>query len=125
MYCTTPRSYIHSVWRSNSGGIYNPFDYYHCRTTVCDGVITPHITNKDLKSDSYMSQLPIVKKNLQGIEDTYNSNIKEIDKGPGMWDYVQGHGYDKAAVGIGALGFAGSVAFGGAKSNAELYSNPF
>lgn len=67
VYCTTPRSYIHSVWRSNSGGIFNPFDYYHCRTTVCDGVIAPHITSKELKSDSYMSQLPIVKKNLQGI----------------------------------------------------------
>ena len=26
LYCTTPRSYIHSIWRSNSGGIFNPFD---------------------------------------------------------------------------------------------------
>lgn len=44
---------------------------------------------------------------------------------PTMMDWVRGHGYDKAAAGIGALGFAGSVAFGGAKSNADLYSNPF
>lgn len=41
LYCTSPRSYIHSIWRSNSGGIFNPFDYYHCRTTVCDGILTP------------------------------------------------------------------------------------
>ena len=53
LYCTSPRSYIHSIWRSNSGGIFNPFDYYHCRTTVCDGILTPHITFKDLKNDEY------------------------------------------------------------------------
>ncbi len=67
LYCTSPRSYIHSIWRSNSGGIFNPFDYYHCRTTVCDGILTPHITFNDLKGDEYMSQVPIVRRNLQGV----------------------------------------------------------
>lgn len=67
LYCTSPRSYIHSIWRSNSGGIFNPFDYYHCRTKVCNGILTPHISIKDLKNDKYMSKIPIVKRNLQGI----------------------------------------------------------
>ena len=67
LYCTSPRSYIHSIWRSNSGGIFNPFDYYHCRTMVCDGILTPQISFNDLKSDQYMSQVPIVRRNLQGI----------------------------------------------------------
>ena len=67
LYCTSPRSYIHSIWRSNSSGIFNPFDYYHCRTTICDGILTPHITFTDLKEDNYMSQIPIVKRNLQGV----------------------------------------------------------
>lgn len=67
LYCTSPRSYIHSIWRSNSGGIFNPFDYYHCRTTVCDGILTPYISFKDLKNDDYMSQVPIVRRNLQGV----------------------------------------------------------
>lgn len=67
LYCTSPRSYIHSIWRSNSGGFFNPFDYYHCRTTVCDGVLIPPISFKDLKDDEYMSQVPIVRRNLQGI----------------------------------------------------------
>ncbi|MBQ9638819.1 MAG: type I restriction enzyme HsdR N-terminal domain-containing protein [Bacteroidales bacterium] len=49
------------------GSIFNPFDYYHCRTTVCSGVKVPPITFKDLKADPYFSQLPIVRKNLQGI----------------------------------------------------------
>lgn len=48
-----------------------------------------------------------------------------MDYNLGTMDYIKAHGYDKAAVGVGTLGFAGSVAFGGHKSNAELYSNPF
>lgn len=67
MYCLSPRSYIHSIWRANSGGQFNPFDYYHCRTTVTDGLATPHISFNDLKADSYFSQVPIVRRNLQGI----------------------------------------------------------
>lgn len=67
VYCTSPRSYIHSIWRADSIGIFNPFDYYHCRTIVRDGIKLPKITFSDLKEDSYFSQLPIVRKNLQGI----------------------------------------------------------
>lgn len=67
VYCNSPRSYIHSIWRANSAGIFNPFDYYHCRTTVCDGVRVPEISFKDLKADAYFSDVPIVRRNLQGI----------------------------------------------------------
>ena len=67
VYCNSPRSYIHSIWRANSAGIFNPFDYYHCRTTVCDGVRVPEISFKDLKADAYFSEVPIVRRNLQGI----------------------------------------------------------
>ena len=67
VYCNSPRSYIHSIWRANSAGIFNPFDYFHCRTTVCDGVRVPEISFKELKADSYFSNIPIVRRNLQGI----------------------------------------------------------
>ena len=67
IYCISPRSYIHSIWRANSGGMFNPFDYYHCRTTICNGILTPHISFKDLKTDPYFADIPIVRKNLQGI----------------------------------------------------------
>lgn len=65
--CLSPRSCIHSIWRANSSGIFNPFDYYHCRTTVCDGVKIPPIKTKEMKADSHFSQVPIVRKNFQGI----------------------------------------------------------
>lgn len=67
MYCLSPRSYIHSIWRADSNGIFNPFDYHKSRTTLSDGVVAPPITLQDLRDDAYFSQLPIVKKNLQGL----------------------------------------------------------
>lgn len=67
IYCRSPRSYIHSIWRADTDGIFNPFDYYQCRTTVCDGVKIPPITIKELRADPYLSQMPIVRKNLQGV----------------------------------------------------------
>ena len=55
------------MWRAGSTGIFNPFDYYHCRTTIQEGIRLPEITFNDLKNDEYFSNLPIVRKNLQGI----------------------------------------------------------
>lgn len=67
IYCTSPHSYIHSIWRASSEGIFNPFDYYHCRTLVSDGVKVPRITFHDLKTHPYFSRIPIVRRNLQGL----------------------------------------------------------
>lgn len=96
IYCTSPRSYLHSIWRANSGGIFNPFDYYHCRTIVSSGVRLPEITFADLKNDSYFSQLPIVRKKLQGINGIelsakdYSELIRLAkDKGADVTNYPQ------------------------------------
>ena len=67
VYCNSPRSYIHSIWRANSNGIFNPFDHFHCRTTICDGIRVPEISFNDLRSDSYFSQVSIVRRKLRGI----------------------------------------------------------
>lgn len=67
IYALSPHSCIHSIWRANSNGIFNPFDYYHCRTTVKDGIIIPPILLKELKEHPHFSQLPIVRKNMQGV----------------------------------------------------------
>ena len=86
IYCTSPRSYIHSIWCANSGGIFNPFDGYQCRTTVCDGIRIPEIGFKDLKADKYFSQVPIVRGNLQGINgvelsaDDYSRLLEMIEE---------------------------------------------
>ncbi|MGI5975645.1 MAG: restriction endonuclease subunit R [Paludibacter sp.] len=67
MYVLAPYSFIQSVWRSDIDGVYTPFNYYNSRTRVTEGIIVPHISLNELKADSYFSQLPIVKKNFQGV----------------------------------------------------------
>lgn len=68
VYCLSPYSMIHSIWRAESGGFFNPFDHYHCRTTLTQCVkLDKPIGFNQFVSDSYFSQLPIVSKNLQGI----------------------------------------------------------
>lgn len=68
VYCLSPYSIIHSIWRAESGGFFNPFDHYHCRTTVTKCVkLEKPISYNQFVADSYFSKLPIVSKNLQGI----------------------------------------------------------
>lgn len=67
LYALAPHSCIHSIWRASTSGLFNPFDYYQNRTIITNGVDIPHISNKELKAHQYFSQLPIVKKNMQGV----------------------------------------------------------
>lgn len=67
LYCRTPYSCIHSIWRAKYDGVINPFDYYYCRTYVTQGIKVEPIHFSELKSDAYTSNIPIVRKNLQGI----------------------------------------------------------
>ncbi len=67
IYCLSPQSFIHSIWRANSDGVANPFNYYYSRVTVTSPIQIPPITYAELKADKYWSNVPIVRKNLQGI----------------------------------------------------------
>lgn len=86
IYARTPYSCIHSIWRADSGGRFQPFDYYHCRTTVRDGVVIPPISYNELKEHPYFKNLPIVRKNLQGVNGVelsasdYNELLKLIEE---------------------------------------------
>lgn len=67
VYAVTPNSCFHSIWRADSGGCFNPFSYYHCRTTVVDCHNIPHVTYKEFMNDSILSNFTIGHKNLQGV----------------------------------------------------------
>ncbi|NLZ94304.1 MAG: restriction endonuclease subunit R, partial [Bacteroidales bacterium] len=75
MYCLSPQSFIHSIWRANTDGITNPFSYYHSRVIVTNPIEIPPITYAELKSDAYWSNIPIVRKNLQGINGVHLSAL--------------------------------------------------
>jgi hypothetical protein len=66
MYVCAPYSFIQSVWRADIDGVFTPFNFYNSRTAITKGIVVPHITLNELKSDHYFSELPIVRKNMQG-----------------------------------------------------------
>lgn len=68
LYCLAPQSFIHSIWIANSDGVTNPFNYWSGRTTVTNPIVITPISHKELKEDEYWSNVPIVRKNLQGIK---------------------------------------------------------
>ena len=67
LYAVSPNSCIHSIWRADSEGTFNPFDYYQNRTRVTDGVKVSRISLKELKEDPVFGKLPMLNNNLQGI----------------------------------------------------------
>ena len=80
----------------------------------------------DEKNQEVIDARKKMEDSIRGRFKTYRNDARErkrmMDEGPGIMDWVQGNNIDSTIVGIGALGFAGAVAFGGAKSNADLYS---
>lgn len=67
MYLRTPISAVDSVWRSVSIGFNDPFFYYY----RCTYIARPHklkrISQKQLQEDAVFKELPIIKKNMQGV----------------------------------------------------------
>jgi len=82
MYVLAPYSCIQSIWRADIDGVYTPFNYYNSRTRATNGIVVPHITLNELKSDSYFSQLPITRKNFQGVNGVQFSanDYKELQR---------------------------------------------
>lgn len=67
MYLKTPISAIDSIWRSCSIGFIDPFFYYYRCTYICKPIKMQAIMLNDMKKDALMGNLPIVRKNMQGI----------------------------------------------------------
>lgn len=67
MYLKSPISAIDSVWRSVSVGFNDPFFYYYRCTYIANPQKINRVYQKTLKRDPVFKELPIVKKNMQGI----------------------------------------------------------
>ena len=67
MYLTTPVSAITSIWRSHSIGFVDPFFYYYHCTYIGSPVKTTHIPLEKIRADPVLGSMPLVKKNMQGI----------------------------------------------------------
>jgi hypothetical protein len=68
MYCLTPRSYVHSIWRANNDGFADPFFHWYSVVEMSKPIkLDVNVTQKELESNPVWSQNPLVRKNLQGI----------------------------------------------------------
>ena len=67
MYLRSPISAIDSIWRSVSVGFNDPFFYYYRCTYIARPQKINQITQKQLQKDLVFKDLPIVRKNMQGI----------------------------------------------------------
>ena len=80
MYCLSPKSSIEFICRAVNDGIRDPFFHYYGSITLghIDKVEPIHISQ--IKTDEHLRNLPIVKKNLQGVNGTpiNNEDYKRI-----------------------------------------------
>lgn len=67
MYLRTPISAVDSIWRSVSIGFNDPFFYYYRCTYIGKPKSVKRFTQKQMKKDKFFKDLPIVRKNMQGI----------------------------------------------------------
>lgn len=67
MYLKSPISAIDSIWKSVSVGFIDPFFYYYRCTYIAKPVKIDRIPQKQLKEDEFIGKLPIVRKNMQGL----------------------------------------------------------
>jgi len=85
MYCLSPRSYIHSIWRAITPGTIDPFFHFYRSVYIGKPIKITQIDIQEIKNDEILSQLPLVKGNMQGIngrqiENKYYNRILEILK---------------------------------------------
>jgi len=66
MYCVTPHSYIHSIWRAATDGFVDPFFHYHNTVWIEQPTKTVPVTFKEMKADPLLSQKGAIKAHLQG-----------------------------------------------------------
>lgn len=67
MYMRSPLSRVDSIWRSVSMGFNDPFFYYYRCTYIAKPKRIKPITLDELRSDPIYRELPIVRKNMQGV----------------------------------------------------------
>jgi hypothetical protein len=67
MYCLSPRSYIHSIWRAIRPGAIEPFRYFYGTIWMGAPKLVESLTLSEIKADPILSEMPLVKGNMQGI----------------------------------------------------------
>lgn len=83
MYLRTPYSKLDSVWRSVCEGFIDPFFWYYRCTYISKPKKLHHknrFTLKEMRTNNILNQLPIVKKNMQGVNG--------VELSPSIYNYI-------------------------------------
>lgn len=67
MYLRTPVSAVNSIWRACSLGFIDPFFFYYRCVYISSPVEIKPFTLNEIRKDRIFKDLPIVRKNMQGI----------------------------------------------------------
>lgn len=84
MYCLAPVSSINSIWQAVSDGFNDPLFFYYRCVYLGNPVRAPQLTLSDMKADSVLKELPLVKANMQGVNgrlilsDTYRYLVEQL-----------------------------------------------
>lgn len=95
MYLRSPVSAIDSIWRSVSVGFYDPFFYYYRCTYISRRCKIDRVCQKELAQDSVFRELPIVKKNMRGVNgvelspSVYNHLLDLTKANLPRFDYIE------------------------------------
>lgn len=66
MWCVSPRSYLHSVWRALDDGYNDPFFYFYAMTRIGKPVKITPIPFADFSNHPFLSSRPAVRARFQG-----------------------------------------------------------
>ena len=95
MYIRTPVSAINSIWRACSIGFIDPFFYYYRCVYISSPIEVKPFTLEEIKKNRFFRELPIVRKNMQGINgvelkpSVYNHLIKIRKVNANTLEYVE------------------------------------
>ncbi len=66
MYCKSPRSYIHSIWRAVTDGFADPFFYYQNLMWMGHPVKVPSVHFREMQGHPVLAENRYMRANLQG-----------------------------------------------------------
>ena len=67
VYCLTPRSCVHSIWRAIKPGAVEPFRIFYNTIWIGHPSKVAPISIQEIKSDPVLCNMPLVRGNMQGI----------------------------------------------------------
>lgn len=92
MWCASPRSYLHSVWRAFENGFNDPFFYYYSVIRVGHPIRITPIPFKELLKHPVLGQKSVVRAHFQGASGTPFS----IEEYAAICDLLRSMGFDSS-----------------------------